>query len=251
MSPEGRTFYLGTSGWAHRDWVSRLYPPDMPAAEYLPAYAQHFPAVEIEHTFFATPLKDMVHSWHRRTPQDFVFCPCLPRQITHVQRLQNTQALLEEFVAVLAELGSKLGPILIQLPDDFRRTEQPHLETFLQHLPAPGKFAIEFHHGSWLKEETFQLLEAHQVAWVIVDAAFLPRLPRVTAPFAYVRWHGRPGIGSQSTRQLAPAAALRPWVPILRDLARQVPQVFGVVRNSFSGYAPRDCQTLLELLGEH
>ena len=127
--------------------------------------------------------------------------------------------------------------------------EQEHLETFLQLLPQDRQFAIEFHHGSWRQETTFELLEAYQVAWVTVDAAFLPRLPRVTTHFAYVRWHGHPGRARQTTRQLDPVAALRPWVPILRDLGRQAPAVYGYVRNSFSGYAPRDCQTLLEILG--
>ena len=250
MSPEDRTFSLGTSGWAHRDWVGRLYPPDMPPAEYLTAYARHFNTVEIEHTFFETPTREMVQSWHRRTPDGFVFCPCVPRQITHVQRLRDTQGRLEDFLAVIVELGNKLGPLLLQLPDDFRHHEQEHLETFLQTLPQTLHFAVEFRHGSWLKDITFELLEAHQVAWVVVDAPFLPRLPRVTTSFAYVRWHGRPGVGQQTQRQLDPTAALRPWVPILRDLARQAQPVYGYVRNGFSGYAPRDCRTLLELLGE-
>ena len=249
MSPEKRTFYLGTSGWGHRDWVGRLYPHDMPPGEYLAAYARHFNTVEIEHTFFGTPAREMVPSWHRRTPHGFVFCPCAPRQITHIQRLRHTRGMLEDFLAVLAELGDKLGPILLQLPHDFRRHEQEHLENFLQTLPEERQFAIEFHHGSWLKETTFELLEAYQVAWVTVDAAFLPRLPRVTAPFAYVRWHGHPGVGRQSQRQIDPVGALRPWIPILRDLARQATPVYGYVRNSFSGYAPGDCTTLFELLG--
>jgi len=45
MSPEKRTFSLGTSGWAHRDWVGALYPHDMPPTECLAAYAQHFDTV--------------------------------------------------------------------------------------------------------------------------------------------------------------------------------------------------------------
>jgi uncharacterized protein YecE (DUF72 family) len=250
MSPETRTFYLGTSGWAHRDWVDRLYPHDMPPGEYLTAYARQFDTVEIEHTFFETPAREMVQSWYRRTPDGFTFCPCLPRHITHAQRLRNTQGLLEDFLAVIVELGHKLGPILLQLPDDFRRGEQEHLERFLQVLPQELQFAIEFRHGSWLKDTTFQLLEAHRVAWVVVDASFLPRVPRVTAPFAYVRWHGHPGVEQQTKRQTDPFAALHPWVPILRQLGRQAQRVYGYVDNSFSGYAPRDCQTLLELLGD-
>ncbi len=250
MCPENRAFFLGTSGWAHRDWIGKLYPHDMAPAEYLAAYAEHFTTVEIEHTFFEMPTKEIVQSWYRRTPEGFIFCPCAPRQITHVQRLRNTQEPLQAFVEVIGGLREKLGPILLQLPDDFRRQEYSALEGFLQTLPQEQRFAIEFHHGSWLKDPTFQLLEAYQVAWVIVDAPFLPRLPRVTANFSYVRWHGRPGSGQQSKRQLDPMAVFQPWVPILRDLARQVPYIYGHVRNSFSGYAPRDCHILQGLLGE-
>ena len=250
MSPEQRALYLGTSGWAHRDWLGQLYPHDLPPAALLTTYASHFNTVEIEHTFFDTPTRAMVQSWHRRTPDGFRFSPCAPRQITHVQRLHNTRGVLDDFLEVVGELGDKLGPILFQLPADFRHAEHTHLETFLQTLPQERQFAIEFHHGSWLKESTFQLLEAYQVAWVIVEASFLPRLPRVTAPFAYVRWHGYRGIEQQSKRQLDPVTAWRPWVPILRQLERQAPCVYGYVRNSFSGYAPRDCQTLQALMGE-
>lgn len=240
--------HLGTSGWAHRDWVGVLYPHDMPPAEYLATYAQHFRTVEIEHTFFDLPLPQTVQAWQRRTPDGFQLSPCLPRRITHGQRLQAVRGLLEDFLAVMSELGDKLGPVLVQLPEDFRHTEQPHLEAFLAALPPQVPFAIEFRHGSWVRDSTFTLLEHYQVAWVVVDAPFLPRVPRVTASFAYVRWHGRPGY--QTRRHLDPAAALRPWVSILQQLARQAQQVYGYVRNQFSGYAPRDCETLRTLLGQ-
>ena len=249
MSPEKPSFYLGTSGWAYRDWEGELYPHDLPPSEYLTTYARHFNSVEVEHTFVEAPPRQIVRSWYRRTPHGFVFCPCAPRQITHVQRLQDTQTLLEDFLATMLELGDKLGPILLQLPNDFRRGEHEQLERFLDTLPQEQLFAIEFHHGSWLKETTFQLLEAHQVAWVVVDAAFLPRVPRATADFTYVRWHGYPGLTQQIQRRTDPTAALRPWVTILRQLERQVSRVYGYVHNRFSGYAPRDCQVLRDLLG--
>ena len=248
MSREPQTFYLGTSGWAHRDWVGSLYRHDMPPSEYLTTYAQQFNTVEIEHTFFDLPTRQTVQSWQRRTPPDFIFSPCLPRRITHVQRLKDVQGLLEDFIETMGELGDKLGPILVQLPEDWRSVEQESLEAFLGMLPRQVSFALEFRHGSWIKDTTFTLLEQYQVAWVIVDAPFLPRVPRVTANFAYVRWHGRPGY--QTQRQMDPAAALRPWVPVLHQLGRQAQRVYGYVHDRFSGYAPRDCQTLRELLGQ-
>lgn len=248
MAFEHLSFLLGTTGWSHRNWAGPFYPYDMPPSEYLAAYAQQFSTVEIEYTFFNIPSKQMVQSWYRRTPPGFLFSPCLPRHITHDQRLRSVQPFFDEFLAVITELGNKLGPLLLQLPEDFRQTEQEHLEAFLETLPRQQQFAIEFRHGSWIKETTFRLLEQYQVAWVVVDAPFLPRIPRVTAPFAYVRWHGRPGY--QIKRQLDPMAALHLWSPLLQELGQQVPRVYGYVHNRFSGYAPRDCHILQRLLGE-
>jgi uncharacterized protein YecE (DUF72 family) len=247
MSREQGTLYLGASGWAHRDWEGVLYAHDLSPSDYLSTYARQFNTVEIEHTFFEMPTRQTVQSWQRRTPEGFVFSPCLPRRITHQQRLRDTQSLLEDFIETISELRDKLGPILVQLPEDFRSIEQESLEAFLAILPQQVQFAVEFRHGSWVKDTTFTLLEQHQVAWVIVDAPFLPRVPHVTASFAYVRWHGRPGY--QTRRQMDPAAALRRWVPILQQLGRQAQRIYGYVHNQFSGYAPRDCQTLLALLG--
>jgi uncharacterized protein YecE (DUF72 family) len=224
MSFNESALYLGASGWAHRDWEGKLYPHNCHPREYLAIYAEHFNTVEVEYT-------------------------CMPRQITHEQRLCNTQRQVENFLATMLELGDKLGPILLQLPENFRHNEREQLERFLDTLPAEQLFAIEFRHGSWLKESIFERLEAQHIAWVVVDAPFMPRLPRVTANFAYIRWHGYPGIAHLAKRQTDPSAALSPWVPIIRQLQRQASGVYGYVHNRFSGYAPRDCQVLQGLLG--
>jgi uncharacterized protein YecE (DUF72 family) len=250
MPSKDTVFYLGTSGWSHQDWAGKLYPHDVPAADYLSTYAQYFAAVEIESTHYGIPLRQTVQAWHRRSPDKFRFCPCVPRLITHDHRLQGCGAAMDDFMAVITELDDKLGPLLIQLPENFRINEHSRLEAFLNALPQTQQFAIEFRHGSWLKESTYALLEAYQVGWVIVEAPFLPRMPRVTAPFAYIRWHGRPGVAQRARTATDPATALQPWLAIVRHLRRQVDTIYGFVRNSFSGYATSDCATLLELLGE-
>ena len=247
---EPRTYYIGASGWSHRDWVGKLYPLDMPFSDYLETYARNFPAVEIENTFYDIPTPQAVQAWYRRSPDGFQFCPCLPRRITHELRLRDAERELDAFIAVITGLQEKLGPILLQLPENFRVNEQPQLAAFLDTLPPDVQFAIEFRHGSWLKDSTYSLLNAHGVAWVVVDAPFLPRTPRVTAEVAYVRWHGFPGVAQRAQRASDPAAVLRPWVATLRGLARQAARVYGFARNSYSGYAPRDATVLLELLGE-
>ena len=250
MRSDDRALRLGTSGWSHRDWTGKLYPHDMPPADYLATYAQHFSAVEIENTFYDIPTPQTVQAWYRRSPDDFVFCPCMPRAITHDQGLVQTSDTLGSFLDVISGLGEKLGPLLLQLPENFRYAEWDVFEAFVQSLPRHFQYAVEFRHGSWIKDATFALLESCDIAWVVVDAPFLPRLARVTAPFAYVRWHGRPGIAQRARNEVDPASVFRPWLPILRDLQRQCDRVYGFVRNNLSGYAPRDCHTLLHLTGE-
>ena len=249
MSFNQSILHLGTSGWAHRDWEGKLYPHDCHPREYLSIYAEHFDTVEVEYTLYQTPSREMVQSWYRRTPDGFIFCPCMPRHITHEQRLHNTQRQVESFLATMLELGDKLGPILLQLPEDFRHSEHEQLARFLDTLPAEQPFAVEFRHGSWIKETTFTRLEARHIAWVVVDASFMPRLPRVTANFAYIRWHGHPGATRLAKRQSDTSAALAPWVPLIRQLQRQATAVYGYVHNRYSGYAARDCQILQGLLG--
>lgn len=250
MPSKDTAFYLGTSGWSHRNWAGKLYPHDMPAADYLSTYAQHFAAVEIESTSYGMPLRQTVQAWYRRSPDDFRFCPCVPHLITHDHRLQGTTAAMDDFLAVITELDDKLGPLLLQLPETFRIHERDRLEAFLNTLPRAYQFAIEFRHGSWLKDSTYALLEAYQIAWVMVEAPFLPRVPRVTAPFAYIRWHGRPGVSQRARAATDPVTAMQPWLAIIRQLRTQVDTVYGFVRNSFSGYAPNDGNTLLDLLGQ-
>ncbi len=250
MPPRNRILQLGTSGWSHRDWAGKLYPHDMAPADYLTAYAELYSVVEIESTFYDIPPAQHVQAWYRRSPTGFLFSPCIPRAITHAQPLHHALPALQKFLSVISELGDKLGPLLLQLPEPFRSPQRDQLEWLLDNLPTEFQYAIEFRHGTWLKDITFDLLEAHQIAWVVVDAAFLPKVPRVTAPFSYVRWHGRPGVAQRSRNEIDPVSALQPWVPILQDLQRQSERVYGFVRNSFSGYAPRDCNTLLDLTGE-
>ena len=68
MLSDQRSVYLGTSGWSHRDWAGKLYPHDMPPAEYLTAYARHFSVVEIESTYYDLPARQTVEAWSRRSP---------------------------------------------------------------------------------------------------------------------------------------------------------------------------------------
>ncbi|MCH8339587.1 MAG: DUF72 domain-containing protein, partial [Chloroflexi bacterium] len=80
---------LGTQGFSFDDWVGPFYPEGTPKKRYLEEYSRHFPSVEIDATFYATPRTSVVEGWRERTPADFRFAAKFPKLITHEKQLQG------------------------------------------------------------------------------------------------------------------------------------------------------------------
>ena len=47
--------WVGTSGYNYPEWKGSFYPEKMPPEEMLPYYAERFPTVEINNTFYRMP----------------------------------------------------------------------------------------------------------------------------------------------------------------------------------------------------
>src|SRR5258708_3756498 len=95
---------VGTMGWGYADWSGVFYPAATPSRDYIALYARAFDAVEIDSTFYGTPRESQVKNWARATPDDFVFCPKVPRLITHELRLIGAEEELKRFVEVMGTL---------------------------------------------------------------------------------------------------------------------------------------------------
>lgn len=244
------TIYLGTQGWSYRDWVGSFYPARTQPAQYLAHYAQHFPAVELDTTFYGTPRPGQIERWREETPADFLFTAKLPRAITHDRHLVDAGTEFSDFVQVMAGLGEKLGALLIQLPPDLSVAEEPAVADFLGALPRSIRFAIEFRHPSWLREETFELLQRHEVASTIIDLASMPIHTRTTTDFAYYRWLGnRRQIQRMDATQLDRRARLDRWAEEIEAVAHRVERVYGFANNHYSGHSPADIRHLSRRLG--
>lgn len=242
--------YLGTQGWSYKDWVGALYPPRTQARDYLSYYAQEFNAVELDTTFYGTPLADRVALWDRSTPDDFQFTAKTPRSVTHDRRLIDAEADFEEFVQVVSGLGPKLGAILVQLPPDFTTDERPALQRFIERLPADFRFAVEFRHRSWLTDETYEFLRRHGVAWTMIDLVYMPRQIECTADFTYVRWLGdRRQIQRMHETQIDRTQDLEAWAEQLENVSHRLERMYGFVNNHYSGHSPADVRALKRRLG--
>src|SRR5919205_3909267 len=146
--------FIGAQGWNYEDWIGSFYPRGSRTKELLSLYASIFDTVEIDSTFYAIPSENSVKGWRQRTPANFNFSLKLPSEITHKNRLRESQGILEQFIQRISLLEYKLSCVLIQLPPDFSPNERPAFNQFIELLPSQVKFAVEFRDANWLTEET-------------------------------------------------------------------------------------------------
>ena len=223
-----------------------MYPKGLPPRRWLEHYATLFDTVEVNSTFYRLPKRSAVASWVEQTPDGFTFAIKASRYLTHVKRLGD----LAEGVATLYErieplLGTpKLGPILWQLPGNYKR-DDVRLAEALEQLPRGERHCFELRHESWFVEEVYALLRAHGVALVIGDHPERPfQTHELTADWTFVRFHygarGRAGNYSESE--------LREWAERVRRLRRNG-DVYCYFNNDWNGYAVRNGLKLRELLG--
>jgi uncharacterized protein YecE (DUF72 family) len=242
--------FLGTSGWSYREWIGPFYTKE--DKSMLRAYARVFRTAEIDSTFYRYPSKGMAMGWSRYTPEDFVFTAKLPKIITHEKKLDMKQEIdkdTERFLELMQPLtmSGKLGCVLIQLPPRFKY-DPATLEAYFRALPSHVRFAVEFRHPSWMRQETWNLLERHNVAYTIVDEPLLPPEVHVTTDFAYFRLHGR-GTAPWFDYRYSPEE-LEPWVPKIKESLGQVKKTYGYFNNHFHGYAVENCLQILEMFGK-
>lgn len=160
---------VGTSGWSYKEWKGSFYPPKLPAEEMLRFYAGHFPAVEVNNSFYRIPAERVLATWAEQVPPTFRFVLKASRRITHNHRLADDDGSLDYFLRAVNPLGDRLGPTLFQLPPTFKK-DLDRLRGFLERLPRRWPAAMEFRHASWFTEEVYDLLRARDVALVAVDA---------------------------------------------------------------------------------
>ncbi len=235
---------IGCSGWNYKHWRDGVfYPPGLPQARELEYAAGRLNSVEINGSFYSLQRPTSYQKWFAQTPDDFLFAVKGSRYITHLKQLRDVETPLANFFAsgVLA-LREKLGPILWQLPETFRRDDE-RLGNALAVLP-PGRHCFEFRHGSWFVPEVYGLLYAHDAALVIGDDPRREAVPQVvTAEWSFVRFH----FGRRGRRGNYAEPELREWAARLRDLQSHG-DVLAYFNNDWEGFAVANGKRLKRLL---
>ena len=178
--------WIGTSGYNYPEWKGSFYPPTLPASKMLPYYAERFPTVEINYTFYRMPTEAIVQGWHRATPERFALTLKAPKRITHDARLREAGDRVRQFLEVAGTLGSKLGTLLFQLPPNLKK-DLPLFDAFLDTFPPRVRAAFEFRHPSWLDEEVYARLRTRNLELCVADSEKLSTPVEITADYAYFR----------------------------------------------------------------
>lgn len=199
---------IGTSGWSYPSgkgkWKGTVYPKRWNGDE-LAYYAERFPAVEVNSSFYRIPPRDAVRNWVTRTPDSFRFAVKLFMKFTHpefyARTTQESPAITEGDVAgmrgVLDTLAeeARLGAVLVQYAESFTHTAE-HTEKLACTLERFNGYplAVELRHPSWQRDDTRELLDSFHAAFVRIDEPFFSNLAEAFAPtdtLQYWRFHGR------------------------------------------------------------
>ena len=180
-------FFVGTSGYSYKEWKGGFYPEKLPAKKMLGYYAQKFSTVEINSTFRRFPTASTIESWAEQVPNSFRFALKARQTITHFRRLQNAESQSDDFVNLALLLKGRQGPLLFQLPPNFKKDVQ-RLDAFLAYLNGRSAAVFEFRHASWFDEEVYDCLRARACAMCTSDEedSLVPHLVN-TGSFGYLR----------------------------------------------------------------
>ena len=241
----GKQVLIGTSGWSYPHWSGTYYPDSLPESDYLEHYSAEFQTVEINNTFYQLPEAETLKTWRQSVPDNFTFAVKANRYITHMKKLKDPAEPVENFMESIAELGEKLGPLLFQLPPNWR-SDPERLEHFLDIVPEENRCAFEFRDSSWFEPAVFDLLREHNAAFCIYQLEDTRTPNELTADFIYIRLHGpnEAYSGSYTKKQLAG------WAGAISSWQRAGKDIFCYFNNDMEGYAPQNAATLKSMLGD-
>jgi uncharacterized protein YecE (DUF72 family) len=219
---------VGTASWTDKSLLkSGWYPSGATSAEdRLRFYAEHFPLVEVDSTYYFPPSEKNSELWAERTPKDFTFnvkaFSLLTQHPTKVDALYKdldvprdkksvypkdlTADVVDEvwdrFLSALGPLhdAGKLGALLFQYPPWFHigKSQREYIIECAKRA-APMQVMVEFRNKTWMSDEnrakTLEFLEGHGLPYVCVDmpqgfTSSIPPVVAATADLAVIRFHG-------------------------------------------------------------
>lgn len=267
--------HIGLAGWGDHD---ELYVPGVKYGSKLAQYANHFPLVEVDSTFYAIQSRARFAQWVGDTPDSLHFVVKAYGGMTGHQRGpqvddEERKAMFGAFRDMLepAIEAGRLRAALFQYPPWFQCTAENvrklrEAKALMGNIPC----ALEFRHKSWFSEEyrdkTLAFMEREGWIHSICDEpqAGPESIPTVLKPthqeVTVVRFHGRNVQGWnqgsapnwRDVRYLYRynETELSEWADKLRKLELESEHICVIFNNNSGGDAAQNAKQMMNLLGQ-
>ena len=252
--------YIGTSGYSYDDWVGPFYPSGMDKRDFLGFYAERFPAVEVNFTFYRIPTQRTLAAMSQKTGSDFKFVVKANQDMTHsAVRHEEVFRQFAEALTPLIDQG-KFACLLAQFPHRFKPTRDTvaylrHFREQLSDLPI----VIEFRNRQWITEKAFDFLREEGLGFCCVDQpqyeSLVPPIAEATSDIGYIRFHGRNYEKWWEHQEawerydyLYSREELSEWVGKTKQLAAETDQLYVFFNNHYAAQAVQNADLFRELL---
>lgn len=245
--------HVGCAKWGRKEWVGKIYPPKTKEANFLDEYVKHFDSIELNATFYNVYPPETIAKWAEKAQAnpDFKFCPKFSQSISHIRRLKNAEDVTTQFYNGIMAFGDKLGPLFLQLSDNFTPKSYPELKAYLEHLPIDVPVFVEVRHKEWFNtagtdKDIFKLLSDLKIGTVITDASGRRDCVHMnlSTPHAFIRFVGNSLHQTDYARVDAWVERIKQWA----DAGLQ--SVWFFMHQHDERYSPELCDYVTEKLND-
>jgi len=251
---------VGTSGYSFHEGVGPVYPEGTKPNSYLPCYAQLFPTVELNFSYYAMPKAGNLAKMLADAGPNLTFSIKAYQTMTHKidSKWEAEASTFLKAIKPILEAG-RLEAVLFQFPYSFHYTpaNRSYLDKLIKYFGGVP-VAVEFRKADWYTAKVIDGMKSRRVPLVSLDMPELPKLPPamdvVTAPLAYIRLHGRNKEAKRGKddharyNYLYSNNEVEAWVTRIERIAQLADRVLVYFNNFPFTKAVQNAQTLEKLL---
>ncbi len=212
--------YLGCAKWGRKEWVGKIYPPKTKEKDFLDEYVHHYNSIELNATHYKIYDEAAIKKWNDKAgKKDFLFCPKMYKGVTHFGSLKGKEFITTEFLKGLMAFEKHLGPIFVQVSENFSPKRKDELFDYLKTLPTNLQFFVEVRHPDFFNdektaEELFSVLTSLNMGAVITDTAGRRDCAHMylTVPKTFIRYVGNSLHKTDYTRIDAWVKRIKYWL---------------------------------------
>jgi uncharacterized protein YecE (DUF72 family) len=283
--------FLGTSSWKYPGWLGQIYARERYltrgklsqkrfGAECLREYAETFPIVCGDFSFYQFPSPEYWHKLFASAPASLKFALKVPEEVTvdvfprhprygprageHNSSYLNAEGFSGLFLEPLTPYRDRIAALIFEFgargasPREF----VDRLDSFLAALPLTFPYAVEVRNREYLRARYFDCLRGHGTAHVLNAWTRMPTvseqlaIPGVfPAPFTVVRALLKQGRAyEQAVKQFQPYDRIRDENPEAREALRAVIRrmreerraAYIFVNNRLEGNAPETIRAVTD-----